>query len=85
MCKGVKATLVVIGLIGALILISGGMKSDPSKGGFEPRPKRVEAPEYNCLKHAKDGICEVPVNGKVVLYCVKPPLKRIVHYREECK
>lgn len=78
-----KTSLVVIGLIGLLIFVSGGIDKNPSN---QPaRPKRVEAPEYNCLKHAKDGICEVPVNGKVVLYCVKPPFKRIVHYREECK
>lgn len=78
-----KGTLIAVALVGLLIFISGGMKHDPNKGGFD-RPRRVEAPEYNCLQHAKDGICEVPVNGKVVLYCVKG-LKRIVHYREDCK
>lgn len=76
--------VIAIALVGVLVFIAGGFKHDPSKGGFE-RPRRVETPEYNCLHDAKDGICEVPVNGKVVLYCVKPPFKRIVHYREDCK
>lgn len=80
-----KGTLIAIGLIGALILMSGGMKSNPNDKGFD-RPGRKEAPEYNCLKHAKDKICEVPMeNGKVVLYCVKGPVKRLVHYRDDCK
>lgn len=74
-------TLGAVALIALLIFTSGGCyKVEPAK----PRQKRSEAPEYNCLHHAKDNICEVPVNGKVVLYCVKG-LKRVVHYRWECK
>lgn len=77
-----KTSVLVIGLIGLLIFVSGGI--DKSPGPQPARPKRVEAPEYNCLHHAADNICEVPVNGKVVLYCVKG-VKRVVHYREDCK
>lgn len=78
-----KTTLVVIGLIGALILISGGMKSDPSKGGFE-RPRTREAPEYDCRKSI-DKICKVPYKDKIVLYCYKGPIPKVVRYVEECK
>jgi hypothetical protein len=80
-----KGSLVIIGVVAVLILVSGGMDTDPGKKGFE-RPRRTETPEYNCLHHARDGICEVPMeNGKVVLYCVDGAFKRIVHYREDCK
>lgn len=78
-----KATLVVIGLIGALIFISGGFKSDPSQGGFQ-RPRTKEAPEYDCRKSI-DRICKVPYKDKVVLYCYKGTIPRVVRYREECK
>lgn len=77
-------TLVVVGIIAALIFFSGGFKSDPGQKGFN-HPGKTVAPEYNCLHHAKDGICEIPMeNGKTVLYCVKGPIKRIVTYREDC-
>lgn len=79
-----KGTLIAIGLVGLLILISGGMKTNPNDKGFD-RPGRKEAPEYNCLHHAKDGICEVPMKHRTVLYCVKGPIKRVVRLREECK
>lgn len=78
-----KATLWVVGIIALLIFISGGMKTNPNDKGFD-RPGRKEAPEYNCLHHARDGICEVPMKDRTVLYCVKGPVNRIVHYRDEC-
>lgn len=79
-----KGTLVAIGLIALLIFVSGGLDKTSTGPGLN-RPRNLEKPEYDCLKHAKDGICEVPVNDKVVLYCVKPPFKRVVRYREDCK
>lgn len=78
-----RNTLIAIGVIGALIFFSGGFKADPGQKGFN-HPGKTTAPEYNCLEHAKDGICEVPMKDRVVLYCVKPPFKRIVHSREDC-
>lgn len=74
-----NACVIAVGLV--VLLLTTGCKSP--KGN--PRPPRKEAAEYNCLHHAKDGICEVPVNGKTVLYCVKGPWKRTVRYREDCK
>ena len=65
-----------------LALLVGGCKGNKPSPSLSPKHK--EKPEYDCLHHAVDNICEVPVNGKVVLYCVKG-LKRIVHYREDCE
>ena len=80
-----KGTLWIIGIVAVLILISGGMDTDPGTKGFTS-PGKKEKAEYNCLHHARDGICEVPMeNGKTVLYCVKGPFKRLVHYRDDCK
>lgn len=78
-----KSKIVGAVLVALLATVSAGCR-DPKPGPSLNKPKRTEAPEYDCVKHAKDGICEVPVNGKVVLYCTRG-LNRIVHYREECK
>lgn len=79
-----KGTLVIIGIVALLILVTGGMDTDPGTKGFT-KPRNVERPEYNCLKHARDGICEIPMeSGEVVLYCVKGPVKYTVHKREDC-
>lgn len=51
---------------------------------FKKSDRRSEPLEYNCLHHAKDGICEVPWKDKTVLYCVKGKVKKVVRFREEC-
>jgi len=75
-----KISAIVVGLI-----VIFAMSACRTTSTGKPNPPRKQAQEYNCLKHAKDGICEVPVNGKVVLYCVKGPWKKVVRYRTECK
>lgn len=79
-----RGTVVVIAGIALLIFVSGGLNKTGDRN--VQSPPRKERPEYNCLHHAPDGICEVPMrNGKVVLYCVKGPVKKVVRYREDCK
>lgn len=78
MSKAVKASVLAI----AGLLALSGCKY-PSEVGSE-RPRRSEAPEYDCRKHAPDKICEVPWKDKVVLYCYKSKIPKVVRSREEC-
>lgn len=79
-----RGTLTVLAGIALIIFVSGGLDKSSNKG--VQSPPRKEQAEYNCLHHAPDGICEVPTrNGKVVLYCVKGPVKKAVRLREDCK
>lgn len=76
-----KTTKVAVMAVAALMVLSGCEK--PSQVGTE-RPRRSEAPEYDCRKHAPDKICEVPWKDKVVLYCYKSKIPKVVRSREEC-
>lgn len=74
-------------LLGAVLaslalLVLGGCK--PSAGEGSSSPKRLERPEYDCRKHAPDKICEVPWKDKIVLYCYKGKIPKVVRFREEC-
>jgi len=48
------------------------------------RLRAPERPEYDCRKHSPDKICEVPWKDKVVLYCYKNKVPKVVRYRWEC-
>ncbi len=75
--------VVVILLIGLVVFLRGGMESKPPQGGLE-RPRVKEAPEFDCRKSI-DKICKVPYKDKVVLYCYKGTIPKVVRYKEECK
>lgn len=66
----------------AALLVLGGCKD--TRDGGSSSPKRSERPEYDCRKHSKDKICEVPWKDKTVLYCYKGKIPKVVRYREEC-
>lgn len=91
-----KRTLAVLGIVGAVLFVSGCDKTKPKykpvdvtqtvkvpARGLE-RPKNKEKPEYDCRKHARDKICEVPWKDKIVLYCYADKIPRVVRYREDC-
>lgn len=50
----------------------------------KPKKPQLERPEYDCRKHARDKICEVPWKDKIVLYCYAGKIPKVVRYREEC-
>lgn len=69
--------------VGLIVIL--GLTTACETGDFKSRPRRKEAAEYDCKKHAVDKICEVPWKGKVVLYCHRnPKIPRVVRYREDC-
>lgn len=75
-----KTTILAVWVVAAFLLA--GCKPIPMGDGSAP-PKR-EKPEYDCRKHAKDKICEVPWKDKVVLYCYRGKIPKVVRVREEC-
>lgn len=75
--------VVVILLIGLVVFLRSGMESKPPQGVLE-RPRVKESPEFDCRKSI-DKICKVPYKDKVVLYCYKGPIPKVVRYKEECK
>jgi hypothetical protein len=79
-----KSSVIAVGLIVTTVLLIG---TAGCKNGKAPQsPPRKQPAEYDCHKHAKDKICEVPWKDKIVLYCyANPKLPRVVRYREDCK
>lgn len=73
-----KTSAIVVGLIVAMGLTA--CQTDD----FKTRPRRKETAEYDCKKHAVDKICEVPWKDKIVLYCHRDRVPRVVRHREEC-
>lgn len=73
-----KISVIAVGLIAIMGLTA--CDSD----SFKTRPRRKETSEYDCKKHALDKICAVPWKDKIVLYCHKDKVPRVVRTREEC-
>lgn len=73
-----KISAIAVGLIAIMGLTA--CQTDD----FKTRPRRKETVEYDCKKHAVDKICEVPWKGKIVLYCHKDRVPRVVRTRDEC-
>lgn len=83
--RSVKASVIVI----AGLLVLGGCKDTgetykKSQRRSQTQTQTKEQPEYDCRIHAPDKICEVPWKDKVVLYCYKGKIPKVVRYREEC-
>lgn len=76
-----KAVAVAVLAVAALLALSG--CKDTGQEAVK-RPRRAEAPEHDCRKHTEDKICAIPWKDKVVLYCYKGRIPRVVRYREEC-
>lgn len=74
-----KISAIVVGL--TVIL---GLTACQDGTAFKTRPRTKERAEYDCKKHALDKICEVPWKDKIVLYCHKDKIPRVVRTREEC-
>lgn len=68
--------------VGLIVIL--GLTTACETGDFKSRPRRKEAAEYDCKKHAVDKICEVPWKDKIVLYCHRDTIPRVVRYRDEC-
>lgn len=68
----------------ALVVLSTSACDKLRRPSSLPKPKSTQAPEYDCRKHSKDKICEVPYKDKIVLYCYAKPIPKVVRYREEC-
>lgn len=51
--------------------------------GLRPAQKRSQVQEYDCRKQ-DDQICEVPWKDKMVLYCYKGKVPKVVRYNWEC-
>jgi hypothetical protein len=75
-----KLCAIAVGLT-ATLLMTTGCQEQMGK----PRTPRKEAVEYDCRKHDPDRVCQVPWKDKIVLYCYKGVIPKVVRYREECK
>lgn len=77
MNKAVKTAVV---LVAGLFTLMGCKAPEPRS---PERPRAAERQEYDCRKQ-DDKICEVPWKNKIVLYCYKGKIPKVVRYRWEC-
>lgn len=83
-----NAVMASVLAVGALLVLGGckdtgetykksQTRSQGSLPGKQPQ-------EYDCRKQ-EPKICQVPWKDKVVLYCYKGAIPKVVRYRSECK